>query len=1752
MPPIAPARPPWRRLLACALAWACAACSDGAVTAGAEATALDPADGAVGSELAADSGHAVDVETAGELGPGGDPGPEATAGGDAAADAGTGFDLAQAQQQCESASDCPAALACHVAACTPKGQCAYAALADGATCSDGNACTTGDTCAGGSCAGPGQLDCDDANPCTGDKCNPLAGCVNLAATASTACDDGDACTQGDACEAGTCSPGVNTCQCKQNTDCGKYEDGDLCNGTLYCDKAAGPPYVCKPNPASVVVCPSTADGPCQKNACVPATGQCQLQTAPANTPCDDGDKCTTGDFCEVGQCKPGANTCFCKSDADCKGQEDGNACNGTLFCNKAAAACQVNPVTVVSCLTIDDTACSKNTCNPKTGLCVHLPVAEGKPCDDGNACTPNETCQAGTCQSAANVCECAKDADCAAKDDGNPCNGSQFCDVKAGKCVTNPATVVHCNTDDDPACLRDVCDPKSGECAATALPKNGTPCDDGNPCTVAEACAGGACVATVNTCQCQSDADCKAKEDGDLCNGTLFCDKAAGKCVVNPATVVVCPNAFDEVCLANTCDKLTGTCGMKPVNQGNQCPGDNACSAGGWCQFGVCEVGETSTCACIKDADCGKFEDGDLCNGTLYCDKTGQAPVCKVIPGTVKTCATTQDTACLVNQCVATIGNCAMTAKTGKCDDGDACTVGDTCQSGACAKGVALTCNDGDACTMDLCKAGYGCLSLPQAQTACDDGNPCTADGCAAQLGCTHPPVSGPCDDGSPCTANDACKDGACNGAKAACDDGNPCTDDLCNAKSGCAATPNSAGCDDGNVCTKGDACKDGKCTAGAAAVVCDDNNPCTDDTCQAKTGCLAVPNIAPCDDGNACTTFDACKNGACTGGSANCDDANPCTDDACAAGKCTYTANAAECSDGNACSSGDKCTAGKCAGAGKVACDDGKVCTDDACDAKIGCVATAKSGACDDGDACTAQDGCAGGYCAGQKKVCDDGNACTDDGCDAKAGCGAKPNSAACSDGNQCTSGDACANGTCKAGAASNCDDGDLCTQDGCNASNGICTHADNGASKCNDNNPCSDDVCHKTLGCANPSNTKPCDDGNPCTVGEACKGGGCQGGTALPCDDKQACTNDSCDPKKGCVYANNTAACDDGVGCTTADICAAGKCAGVIQCDDKNVCTADTCDFSTGNCKYAGVSTGNCDDANVCTEGDYCQAGQCIAAKLKDCADGNVCTQDECDKVKGCYGIATPESPPGTKVPCDTGTCTALDNCEGTTCKASGKPRLWDKVYTPPAGTQTVYTTSVATTADAIYATGHNGALMNDEVNYAGIGLLFKFSLAGDLVGTVDLWSTAAIGDARTVLVDQDGSLWVIGNNQAGGKIAHFDADLKLLSLKNLGVILCNFATGSTVATVHAATWVSKAGGKPRIGVTGHGEAANQSSHTAFATTIGTDFVYDSCWLYAKNANLWKSSGRAIAQRPDGLVVIGGFSSEPGGGGNTDAWLALYDPAKPDATVATWKTGTAYADSVRAVAVGSDNSIYAAGYMGVPQTGKDSRNAWFARLDPKLKPWWETADGGGANDSGEALVLRPDGHFYAAGYRTDGASNEGPCLWTMSNDGAIRDTDKTSTTATDGFRALTTASNGDLVAWGFRDTLNPFTPRTRLVRASPWVHLSCTSAAKCQALKWQDCDDGKPCTYDECNSAAAGCAHFADSKLYCNDGDACTYKDTCNASQVCAGAVIACTDNNPCTADSCDKAKGCQNDNLPDNTPCGAGKQCKAGVCL
>ena len=631
-------------------------------------------------------------------------------------------------------------------ACQPaSGACKLVPLPDNATCSDDIACTLGDHCKGGDCVPGTACACNTDSDCTdkddGDKCNgvpfcdkttgtcqpnpatvvncktvddtaclqvqcePTSGqCVGKAVNEDGPCDDNNACTPADTCVGGKCTGGTSTCLCKTDADCAKQDDGNLCNGSLFCDKS-GDQAVCALNPASKVVCQSVDDTFCAKNLCQKKTGKCVLTPTNDGETCDaDNNACTPVDQCKAATCTADANVCDCQVNADCAAKEDGDPCNGTLYCDKTLdkPKCVVNPATVITCPTVDDTACNKNLCQPKTGTCSKQLLADNSLCDDGNPCSAGDRCKAGACTPGLNICKCQSNADCAADEDGNLCNGTLYCD-KSGKtplCVVNPATLKTCPAPKS-SCQVSTCQPKSGTCTVTNL-GDGLSCSDGNACTTKDACKEGACTGTAKDC----DDAIACTVDGCLAGGCSHVPDANA-----------CKDA--KACEQGICDPLKG-CQYAVAKDGAPCADGDACLVGSTCTGGKCGGGQLKSC-----------------DDSIECTK---------------------------DSCLA--GVCKNVADDSACDDGNSCTL-NTCAGGKCKVDLPkeATCGGDDKCVQaGKCESGK-CIGKP---VVCDDGNGCTKDQCTQEKGCQHAPVDGaPCDDGSACTKGDVCDgQGGCTAGK--------------------------------------------------------------------------------------------------------------------------------------------------------------------------------------------------------------------------------------------------------------------------------------------------------------------------------------------------------------------------------------------------------------------------------------------------------------------------------------------------------------------------------------------------------------------------------------------------------------------------------------------------------------------------------------------------------------------------------------------------------------------------------------------------------------------------------------------------------------------------------------------------------------------------------------------------------------------------------------------------------------------------
>lgn len=1176
--------------------------------------------------------------------------------------------------------------------CLVTGDCDHVPMAGG--CDDGNPCTTGDECDGGVCRGTGLLVCDDGNRCTQDSCDVVQGCISI--PAAGACDDGNQCTQGDRCLDGECEAGDNICPCSLNVDCVAFDDGNLCNGALVCDSVSGG---CVLSAKSVVVCQvNEALGQCTVSLCNPNNGLCELLPAAAGSPCDDGNACTSQDFCVGGGCVGIApadcddnNVCtddLCDPAVGCQYKQndklcdDGNVCTTDDRCSPQGCKGQVKSPCD------DGNPCTDDTCSPVAG-CVHQPNAAA--CDDGNLCTIEDSCDGGVCVGGSkltcddsNPCTvdlCDAVIGCKHMDVTGPCNDGDLCTAgdycAGGNC--QPGFGLVC--DDNNVCTDEICDPELG---CVVSPGNTKACEDGNPCTVFDTCNSGMCVSGTNECHCTNNGGCLAYSSP--CLGQMKC--VSGLCQPVFGTAVNCSGKKPVACYQWVCDDDQGDCVLDALPQNVACDDGDACTNGDLCKEKGC-IGAVVKC-----------DDGNPCT----------ADGCNPQKG------------------------CVFTAVSGPCEDGSVCTKNDGCVDGVCVGGAPTLCDDGNKCTTDSCVPASGCVSVTNtlpcsdgdpctiadqckgggcvggAKIQCGDGNPCTADSCVAGVGCMFVAVGGGCDDGNACTTGDICQDGVCVGGPPPQCPAGVCYTTLCSQSSGCVSVWGSWACDDGDLCTVGDKCDQGKCVPGVP-VTCDDNNPCTADDCDAVAGCVSTFLEGPCDDSVACTKNESCVNGVCVPKEVDCgcnddadcpDDANLCNGvpfcdpnsktcipkegttvvcpgfggDDCLQEECDpKTGNCIQipavsgvlCDDGNVCTQGDFCgVGGVCLGGPSMYCNDGNPCTADLCEPGAGCFFAKLTGTlCGDGDACTTGDLCFLGECvAAAQADCDDANPCTVDSCVAGTGCVHLSLPGACSDGNACTINDFCVLGVCLSGAPQSCDDGNACTVDTCvgasgcvhTASTGKCDDGDactvgdfcldkmcwKGATVvCNDDNPCTNDGCATAVGCTYLPNTVPCDDGNPCTGGGQCQGGICLVGKPLNCDDNNPCTTDGCSVATGCVSAPNNAPCDDNNPCTFGDVCGSGQCTPGL----------DACLNCKSNADCEALDDANpCNGVLVCSVDGPVPTCEIAPGSVVDCGDAmGGCMESVCDPLTGgCVVQAVNDG-----MTCDDGdACTLAEHCVDGEC--------------------------------------------------------------------------------------------------------------------------------------------------------------------------------------------------------------------------------------------------------------------------------------------------------------------------------------------------------------------------------------------------------------------------------------------------------------------------------------------------------------------
>ncbi len=238
------------------------------------------------------------------------------------------------------------------------------------------------------CENP-ELECDDGNACTEDRCDPDIGCLHE----PIGCNDFDACTR-DSCDA------ASGCVFDP-LDC---NDGNACTSDR-CDAALG----CRNTDVSAACDDSDV---CTTDSCDPATG-----CVNAGVDCDDDNDCT-------------AESCDAVSGCSSVAVADGTVCDRGL------GRCQAGMCEAVGCTSDaqcdDDNACTANRCDLETNRCVNPDISES--CDDGDACTADS---------------CDPASGCVNEDDSARCDDDNECTVDACQAITGCSNV---SVDDGTAC----------------------------------------------------------------------------------------------------------------------------------------------------------------------------------------------------------------------------------------------------------------------------------------------------------------------------------------------------------------------------------------------------------------------------------------------------------------------------------------------------------------------------------------------------------------------------------------------------------------------------------------------------------------------------------------------------------------------------------------------------------------------------------------------------------------------------------------------------------------------------------------------------------------------------------------------------------------------------------------------------------------------------------------------------------------------------------------------------------------------------------------------------------------------------------------------------------------------------------------------------------------------------------------------------------------------------------------------------
>ncbi len=375
-----------------------------------------------------------------------------------------------------------------------------------------------------------DADCDDFNPCTGDKC--LASLCIYPPDVISPCDDGDDCTQQDVCHGGLCK-GIPDPKCDTEEVCCQVKDAFtlLSKGECLAAGAVTEPEKCDP----------------LQEVCCDFGGIFSLEPKVA---CDTGGVVAEATTCELACCDLGLGVYQIMMAGNCPWLVEMELCAGVaVCCNMAGMFLLAEKGECDTMGTLAEPGMCVTTCCDQGGGSYVLmeagncmAVAEMPKCDNVDVCCdyggifsiePKAACDTGGKIAEAAKCELAccdlglgsyqimTGGNCPSVVAMEQCSGVEICcniggmysSVEKGECDVMGAMA------ESGKCAATCCDlgggsycwSVQGNCAApveAALCEpmcgdgvpDGTGCNDGDGCTVGDSCQGGECTGNPKDC----------------------------------------------------------------------------------------------------------------------------------------------------------------------------------------------------------------------------------------------------------------------------------------------------------------------------------------------------------------------------------------------------------------------------------------------------------------------------------------------------------------------------------------------------------------------------------------------------------------------------------------------------------------------------------------------------------------------------------------------------------------------------------------------------------------------------------------------------------------------------------------------------------------------------------------------------------------------------------------------------------------------------------------------------------------------------------------------------------------------------------------------------------------------------------------------------------------------------------------------------------------------------------------------------